>query len=275
LTFTQFSGAGSVNAGDGLTQSGNTIHVGTANNSRIVVNSNDIDLATVTPNSSSGTAGINFVQSVVVDAYGRTTSVTTADVRAASTTQTGIVQLSDAVNSTSTTLAATANAVKTAYDLAAGALQKSGGTMTGKLNLAPSNSAGAAFNLGPGASPSLANRVVGDMWMVNNSGEIVFFASVGGSDVTRTLLHNASTISHSNISNIFVTRETPDGAVNGTNTDFVIDFIPASGTEEVFVNGVLQNSGGGNDYTITGTTITFLSGAVPQTGDVIVVSYRK
>lgn len=38
----------------------------------------------------------------------------------ASTSAAGIVQLSDATNSTSTTLAATANAVKTAYDLAAG-----------------------------------------------------------------------------------------------------------------------------------------------------------
>ena len=48
-------------------------------------------------------------------------------VRSASTSQTGIVQLSDATNSTSTTLAATANAVKKAYDLANGKANASHG----------------------------------------------------------------------------------------------------------------------------------------------------
>lgn len=45
----------------------------------------------------------------------------------------GTVQLTDSVSSTSTTTAATPNAVKTANDLAAAALPKSGGTMTGAI----------------------------------------------------------------------------------------------------------------------------------------------
>lgn len=53
----------------------------------------------------------------------------------ASTSAQGIVQLSAAVNSTSATLAATASAVKSAYDLANAAVAKSGGTMTGFLTL--------------------------------------------------------------------------------------------------------------------------------------------
>lgn len=52
-----------------------------------------------------------------------------------STTAKGVVQLSDAVNSTSTTLAGTANAVKKAYDKANNAVPKSGGTITGTLVL--------------------------------------------------------------------------------------------------------------------------------------------
>ncbi|MDF7670225.1 phage tail protein [Orbaceae bacterium ESL0721] len=51
----------------------------------------------------------------------------------ASITTTGVVKLSSAVNSTSETEAATPKAVKTAYDLAAGAVKKSGDTMTDEL----------------------------------------------------------------------------------------------------------------------------------------------
>ena len=73
----------------------------------------------------------------------------------------------------------------------------------------------------------------------------------------------------------YVTRETPTGTVNGSNAAFTIASSPISGTEQVFVNGVLQNAGAGNDYTISTNTITFQSGAIPQTGDVILVSYLK
>lgn len=48
-------------------------------------------------------------------------TVTYSDIASGSTSGKGLVQLSDAVNSTSTSLAATANAVKKAYDLADGA----------------------------------------------------------------------------------------------------------------------------------------------------------
>lgn len=63
-----------------------------------------------------------------------------------STTQKGIVQLTDSISSTSTTTAATPNSVKTAYDLANSALPKSGGTMTGNLilNAAPTSNLQAA-----------------------------------------------------------------------------------------------------------------------------------
>jgi hypothetical protein len=54
-------------------------------------------------------------------------------IRAATTTVDGIVQLSDSVSTTSSVLAATPTAVKTAYDLAVAALPKAGGTVTGQL----------------------------------------------------------------------------------------------------------------------------------------------
>lgn len=73
----------------------------------------------------------------------------------------------------------------------------------------------------------------------------------------------------------YVVRENPTGAVDGTNATFTLAAAPLAGKEMVFVNGVLQNSGTGNDYTISGAIITFLSGAIPQTGDIVRVTYLK
>jgi len=75
----------------------------------------------------------------------------------------------------------------------------------------------------------------------------------------------------------YMVRETPSGTINGSNTTFTLAFTPVSGTEQVFVNGVLQNAGG-NDYSITGNTITFVAAATPQSSpsaDVILVTYLK
>jgi hypothetical protein len=56
-------------------------------------------------------------------------------VRSATTSVDGIVQLSDSTSTTSSVLAATPTAVKSAYDLAALALPKAGGTITGDITL--------------------------------------------------------------------------------------------------------------------------------------------
>ena len=56
---------------------------------------------------------------------GGTSGNVTVGIQASSTTQSGAVQLTDSTSSTSTTTAATPNAVKSAYDLANGAVAKS------------------------------------------------------------------------------------------------------------------------------------------------------
>ena len=71
----------------------------------------------------------------------------------------------------------------------------------------------------------------------------------------------------------YVVRETPSGTVNGTNTSFTLAHTPAAGTESVFLNGILQEPGTGNDYTISTNSITFLF--TPVVGDKIRVSYIK
>ena len=69
LVFTQFSGAGQITAGAGLTKTGNVINLETASSSRIVVNADSIDLATT--GISAGT-----YRSVTVDTYGRISDAT-------------------------------------------------------------------------------------------------------------------------------------------------------------------------------------------------------
>ena len=61
-------------------------------------------------------------------------------VRAATTSVDGIVQLSDSTSTTSSVLAATPTAVKSAYDLAALALPKAGGIITGVLEIGTTGS---------------------------------------------------------------------------------------------------------------------------------------
>lgn len=72
---------------------------------------------------------------------------------------------------------------------------------------------------------------------------------------------------------IFVTRETPSGSVNGSNTTFTLANTPTAGSEELYLNGMLMEPGAGNDYTISGATITMLS--APTTGEKIRVNYRR
>jgi hypothetical protein len=71
----------------------------------------------------------------------------------------------------------------------------------------------------------------------------------------------------------FIVRETPTGAVNSSNTTFTLANTPIAGTEQVFLNGLLQEPGAGNDYTISGVTITYLT--APVTGDRLRVTYYK
>ena len=66
VTWTQFSGAGQITAGTGMTKSGNTLNVNTASSSRIVVGADEIDLA------ATGVTASTY-KSVTVDIYGRVT----------------------------------------------------------------------------------------------------------------------------------------------------------------------------------------------------------
>jgi hypothetical protein len=73
----------------------------------------------------------------------------------------------------------------------------------------------------------------------------------------------------------FVFNEVPAGTVNGVNATFTLANTPTAGTVGVFKNGIRQFVGAGNDYTISGLTLTFLAGNIPQTGDNLIADYLK
>ena len=79
-----------------------------------------------------GTAGTygntTYHPVITTDAYGRVTTVTNTLIQSATTSVSGIVQLTDSISSTSTTTAATPNSVKTAYDYAQSAFTKANQT---------------------------------------------------------------------------------------------------------------------------------------------------
>ncbi len=82
------------------------------------------------PTPSSGDSTIALINTATTEV------IQAARIVAGTTAAVGVVQLTDSISSGSTTTAATANAVKTAYDLANAALLRSGGAMTGTISFA-------------------------------------------------------------------------------------------------------------------------------------------
>lgn len=103
------------------------------------------------------------------------------------------------------------------------------------------------------------------MWLcTSNSGGTIDSTAIAWQQIP-----TSAGLSNSN----FVDKETPSGSVNGSNAAFTLANTPVSGSEHVYLNGLLQESGSGNDYTISGTTITMAT--APLAGEKIRVSYRK
>jgi len=70
-----------------------------------------------------------------------------------------------------------------------------------------------------------------------------------------------------------IVGEVPTGDIDGVNDDFTLANTPVAGTLQVYVEGVRMKLT--DDYTVSGAVITFVSGAIPETGDNLLVDYRK
>lgn len=71
----------------------------------------------------------------------------------------------------------------------------------------------------------------------------------------------------------FVDGEEPAGDIDGTNVTYTLANTPVSGSVKLYLNGLRQRVGAGNDYTITGSTITMADPL--EIGDILLADYRK
>lgn len=106
------------------------------------------------------------------------------------------------------------------------------------------------------------------------------FVGNGSNVATDTAVTGDVSITNAGVTSIssglathFVTREVPSGSINSSNVTFTLANTPTAGTECLYLNGLLQNVGAGNDYTISGATITFV--VAPETGSVLLANYQK
>lgn len=72
---------------------------------------------------------------------------------------------------------------------------------------------------------------------------------------------------------VFVDQEVPAGNIDGANKVFTLAFTPSAGSLHFYFNGILIREGAGNDYTMSGNTITMA--LAPNAGSVLLASYRK
>jgi len=106
----------------------------------------------------------------------------------------------------------------------------------------------------------------GSLYDYTISGRVITFNAppVSGSKLL------ASYRTYSEVS--FVDNETPSGPIDGINKIFELYLTPVPGSEHLYLNGLLQDSGMMLDYTIVGRIIEF--SYAPPIGSEILCSYR-
>ena len=118
------------------------------------------------------------------------------------------------------------------------------------------------------ALSKLATGTAGYLVVCNSSGVPTYVEMTGDATISDT---GVVTVTGGLTTSSFTFNETPTGSVDGMNTDFVLAAAPVSGKLSVTKNGLKLKPGAGNDYTVTGDTITMAS--APESGDLILVDY--
>jgi hypothetical protein len=147
----------------------------------------------------------------------------------ATTAAVGVVQLTDSTSTTSSTLAATATAVKSAYDLANAALPVAGGTMTGTLNLGTNvtvvfeGSVNDDFETTLTVANPTADRTI---TLPNVTGTVITTGDTG--TVTNTML--AGSIADTKLNTISTAGKVSNSATTATSANTVSAIVARDGS---------------------------------------------
>ena len=212
---------------------------------------------TVTSNSNSITTLTGNIGSVTSTVTGLSTSVTSL-----TNTVSGLTATVNALSSSGTSSGGSTT-VFVDEETPAGALN---GTNT-------------AFTLANSPSPSTSLELYRNGLLQSAgvdyllSGSALTFQSVSVPQ-SSDILQASYRIPGTGTASTFVDAATPSGATNGTNLIFTLSLAPSPAASlKLYKNGLLLSAGG--DYSLSGMTITFASVATtPQTGDVLLASYR-
>lgn len=289
LVFVQFSQAGVIEAGAGLTKSGNTIDVVSANGG-IVVNVNSIELTLDGSTLSVGSSGLKLADLASGNILiGNGSNVATAHALSGDVTMTnaGVVTISNGAITNAKITDGTITLAKLASSSTSGQMIVTNGsnvpsyvTMSGDATVSSTGAITIESNAVTTSKIADANVTLAKIQSLDATKFIIGTASGNN---TQVAMSGDATMTEAGVVTVdssvvvkvadIITRETPSGTQDGTNPTFVLANVPKLGTEHVFVNGLLQDAGGSNDYTISGDTITFAFN--PEATDKIRVSYFK
>lgn len=288
LDFTQFSQAGVVQAGNGLVKNGVSLDIASANGA-ILVNADNIALTLADSTLAITSSGLKLADlsngQILIG-----NSSNTATARSIS----GDVTLSNNGVVTINTGAISNNKI------AVGSINLDRLVSSGTVGqIIVTNSSGVpsyvtvtgAGSISTAGVLTLANNAVSTSIIADHA---VTFAKLQTLDAGKIIIGTASgnaqvavsgdvsidstgaaTVNGSTVVKIadVVTRETPSGAQDGANQVFILAHTPKAGTEHVYYNGMLQDPGADNDYTISGNQIVLA--IAPTATDKIRVSYLK
>jgi len=177
----------------------------------------------------------------------------------------------------------TAKTVTTSFDIYDANSTEALGTV---LSIVENETPGGSINSSNTSFTAAASMVSGSLKVYQNgvrlSGGGVDFTQGSGTAFTMVTApttgdillidYKVSAGTYSTGSTSFVYDETPSGTINSSNTSFTIASTPVAGSLTLYRDGQ-RLIGGGADYTLSGTTITFVT--APTTGSTLKVDYQS
>ena len=111
---------------------------------------------------------------------------------------------------------------------------------------------------------SIFTHVSGNLYTTTNDLILSSSVNISGS----LIVNNYVVLTNNN----FIDKEVPSGFIDGFNDTFTLQYLPISGSEHIFLNGILQDQE--DDYTISGSSITFFDAPDSEPISCIKCSYR-